>query len=1187
MICSSCGTQNEVGRKFCRECGTRLATGCPNCGAQNPPDAKFCGECGTALAGAIAGAPAGTIGTDPGAAAAPRSAPHLAERRLVSVLFADLVGFTPFAEERDPEETRELLSAYFELARDVIERYGGTVEKFIGDAVMAIWGAPTAREDDAERAVRAGLELVDAVHVLGPTIQARAGVLTGEAAVTVGAVGEGMVAGDLVNTAARLQGIAEPGTVLVGEATQRATSAAVVFEPVGETTLKGKTSPVPAWRALRIVAERGGRGRSDVLEAPFVGRDTEFRLLKELFHATGRDQRTRLVTVIGQGGIGKSRLGWEFLKYIDGLLETVWWHSGRAPAYGDGITFWALGEMIRSRCGLAETDDEATTRVRVAETVARFVADPTERTWIEESFLALLGVGDPVRTGTDQLFAAWRTFFERIAAQGTVVLLFEDLQWADAGLLDFIENLLEWSRDAPIFVVALARPELLERRSEWATGRRGLVSMALEPLDDGSMRQLLAGLVPGLPAAAATTIVARADGIPLYAVETVRMLVAEGRLVPGEGGGYEPTGDLSTLAVPESLQALIAARLDALPPADRSLLQDAAVLGQSFTLAAVAAVSGDEPESLAPRLRSLARRELLRQEADPRSPERGQFAFVQSLIREVAYGQLARSDRKSRHVAAARYFESLETDELAGALAAHYLAARDNAAPGPEQEALAAQARVALRGAADRAIALGAQAQAVGFLRQAISVTTDQAERADLLERAGRAATAAFLREEAIDFLAQGIAVRRTLGDRPAILRSIQLQGRNLLDIYDIEHAIGILESATTEFDDLAGSPEHAAVVTELARGYYVSSRPERAIELTESVLPTLEHLNLVEALSEAMITKGSSLATIGRNREGTAILRGGLELARSHGLAASEIRARVNLVSIWSYEDPIGALAVGRDGMELAARLGMRARQRSLLVNVAAMAVATGEWDWILRIADDAMPADEGDVFSLTSLFLTFPVALARGLASQVEVERAIASLPGLEDANTVANALDLRAELDLVEGRLPSAYERQRELADLDPFSRVYGLWQASQLALLMRDLDRARETVGLFRAAGAHGRFLDASRVYLEAGIAALEGRRAEAVAAFRDAHVELEELAVPWIISYAQWIAALTLGPDDPIGSAAASEARAIMESLGAVRTLDRLDATLAEARAEIASGTRSGVSAGRETLEGVG
>ena len=373
MTCPSCSAENVAGAKFCIECGTRLTVGCPSCGTVNAPGAKFCAECGTRLVDG----PASDASTRAlvRATARPAEVAPVAQRRLVSVLFADLVGFTPFAEERDAEDVRETLSRYFELAREVVDRYGGTVEKFIGDAVMAVWGAPMAREDDAERAVRAGLDLVDAVRSLGPSIQARAGVLTGEAAVTLGATNQGMVAGDIVNTASRLQSAAAPGTVLVGDATVRASDRAIAFEPAGDQHLKGKAAPVPAWRALRVVAERGGRNRSEGLEAPFVGRDDELRLLKELFHATSREGRARLVSVVGPAGIGKTRMAWEFAKYADGLAETVWWHSGRSPAYGEGITFWALGEMVRERCGLVESDDEATTRARVGETLERFVPD--------------------------------------------------------------------------------------------------------------------------------------------------------------------------------------------------------------------------------------------------------------------------------------------------------------------------------------------------------------------------------------------------------------------------------------------------------------------------------------------------------------------------------------------------------------------------------------------------------------------------------------------------------------------------------------------------------------------------------------------------------------------------------------------------------------------------------------------
>jgi len=1165
--CASCGTANESGRRFCRECGGPLLAACPSCGAANAPDAKFCGDCGAGLPGSARASDADGRAVGPG----PAGSDRVAERRLVSVLFADLVGFTPFAEKRDAEETRELLTRYFEVAREVIERHAGVVEKFIGDAVMAVWGAPMAREDDAERAVRAALELVDAVRGLGPTIQARAGVLTGEAAVTLGATNQGMVAGDLVNTAARLQSAAEPGTVLVGEATQRASAAAIVFEAMGPATLKGKQAPVAAWRALRVVAERGGRGRSDALEAPFVGRDTELRLLKDLFHAAAREGHPRLVSVTGQGGIGKSRLAWEFLKYVDGLLETVWWHSGRSPAYGEGIAFWALGEMVRSRAGLVETDDEATTRARIAETVAQFVPDETEGRWIETALLTLLGVGELGPGGSEQLFAAWRTFFERIALGGPVVLVFEDLHWADPGLLGFIEHLLEWAREAPIFVATLARPELLERRPDWGAGRRGLVSIALEPLPDEAMRELLAGLVPGLPEGALATIVRRADGIPLYAVETVRMLVAEGRLV-AEEGRYRPAGDLSALAIPETLQALIAARLDALSPADRALLQDAAVLGQSFTLAGLGAVSGIGETELEPRLRALTRRELLSQEVDPRSPERGQFAFVQALIREVAYNTLARADRKTRHLAAARFLESLETDELAGGLAAHYLAAHDNAPAGPESDALAAQARVALRAAADRAVALGAQEQALAHLRRAIEIAVDPAEEADLLERAGRSAIASFERDEAISLLERAVELQRRRGDRSGVVRALTALGRTQVEGLRSELAIPTLEAADAEFADLGEAEDLALLRVELSRAYFMHGEAARAIVAAEAVLPTMEKLGRVPAIAELLITKGSAMATVGRLREGTAVLRGGLVVAQEHGLAASELRARINLSAIAAFDDPRTGLAVGRDGLELANRLGIRGRAASLLGNIIGLAMAAGEWNWAIRTHDEAAAREPDPLLRAAMFGVISRPGIHRGTIGEPEVAEFEAMMAGETDPNLRANVADVRAGLDHSEGRFLEAYTSWRAQADEDPFSAAGSLWDAADAALWMRDPERAGEAVAILESVGQHGRYIDTIVLGLGAGVAALEGRRAEAIAGFRAADAALRDLGVTFDQARIGLLAAITLGPDEPAIHDLVEHARAILIDLDAVRLLERFDAVLAERPAKAFRGS---------------
>jgi class 3 adenylate cyclase len=510
--CASCGFQNEAGNRFCEECGSSLAASCPSCGEPTRTDARFCRNCGHALK------------TDAPATAGATTAAPTAERRLVSVLFTDLVGFTALAEDRDPETVRELLSRYFETATQIVTLHGGTVEKFIGDAVMAVWGTPVAHEDDAERAVRAALEMVDAVRALHADLQARAGVMTGQAAVTLNAANQGMVAGDLVNTAARLQGVAEAGTVLVGEATMRAAERAVAFEPLGEHSLKGKTSPVPAWLARRVVGKGGGEGRSDALEAPFVGRDEELRQLKEVLHTVGRERRTRLVSITGPGGIGKSRLVWELEKYLDGVTETIWWHRGRSPSYGEGITFWALGEMVRRRAQLSEDDDEATTRARIQATLEEHVPDAAEREGIASALLTLLGVEPAPAGGREALFPAWRLFFERIAEKGTTALVFEDLQWADPGLLDFIDHMLEWSRAHPILIVTFARPELLERRPDWGTGRRNAVSLSLEPLSDEVMSEGLDGLVPGLPDAAVKLILERADGEDVRVVAVAQTL---------------------------------------------------------------------------------------------------------------------------------------------------------------------------------------------------------------------------------------------------------------------------------------------------------------------------------------------------------------------------------------------------------------------------------------------------------------------------------------------------------------------------------------------------------------------------------------------------------------------------------------------------------------------------------------
>ncbi len=1148
MICSTCRTENEAGAKFCDECGTVLHAGCPACGASNKPGAKFCRDCGATLGGA---AP-----VDPSGVSVAARSTATAERRLVSVLFADLVGFTPFAEERDAEEVRDTLSRYFELASDVITRYGGSVEKFIGDAVMAVWGAPTAHEDDAERAVRAGLELVDAVRALGPSIQARAGVLTGEAAVTIGATNQGMVAGDLVNTASRLQSVAPPGAVLVGEATQRAASRAITFEEAGEQLLKGKAAPVPAWRAMRVVAEVGGRNRSENLEAPFVGRDDELRLLKELFHATTREGRARLVSVIGPGGIGKTRLAWEFLKYVDGLVETVWYHEGRSPAYGEGISFWALGEMVRRRAGLRETDDEATTRRLVAATLAEHVSDPEERRWIEPALLALLGIEGGI--GNDQLFGAWRTFFERLAATAPVALVFEDFHFADPGLIDFVDHLMEWSRNVPLYVVTLARPELLDKRPEWGAAKRNFTSLYVEPLPESAMRDLLLGLVPGLPASALKAIVTRADGIPLYAVETVRMLLAEGRLVL-QAGVYRPTGDLADLAVPETLTALIASRLDALEPADRAAVQDAAVLGQSFTLAGLSAVSGVAEADLEQRLRLLVRRELLTVEADPRSPELGQYAFVQALIREVAYNTLARADRKTRHLAAARYFEALGSDELAGALAGHYLAAQANAPEGPERDALAGQARISLRAAAERAASLGAHEQALRFCEQALTVTADAAEQADLYERAGESATAIPRMDAAEAHFRAAIERRAALVDRTGEARATASLGGALLSVYRVEPAHALLANASGRFSDLRDDPAVVRLNGQLARAYFLQDAHADALATADRVLEAAEQLDLVGVVADTLVTRGSALVSLGRLYEGIGAIETAQKLAAAHSLRRTEARALNNLASFLNDDDPRAALEAAREGIALGRRLGERSFQ--IFDNAFVAAFRAGEWDWAATelepmIGEETDPAVRG-----VAIADMIQLRTARGEVT-ADLLADLVALPSSDgDLVKPATIAWSGAWVAFANGDYGRARSQGRRYAEVFIQGTVEGSLIGARSAIMAGDRDAAREDLAIARESRGRGRANEADHATVSAGILALEGRPSEALALYREAIRAWRDLGLVWDEALCAIDMATLLDPSEPEVQAAAEVARETLARLGAKPFASRLEAAM--------------------------
>ena len=1102
------------------------------------------------------------------------------------MLFADLVGFTSLSESRDPEEVRELLSRYFDSCRRLVELYGGTVEKFIGDAVMAVWGTPVAQEDDAERAVRTALDVVAAVSALGdevgvPGLRARAGVLTGEAAVNVGAVGEGMVAGDLVNTAARIQAAAEPGTVFVGEATRRASERAVAFEAAGERVLKGKVEPVPLFRAMRVTAARGGALRSEGLEAPFVGRARELRLVKELFHASAEQSRAQLVQITGIAGIGKSRLAWEFFKYLDGLAEQAWWHRGRCLAYGEGVAYWALAEMVRTRAGIVEGEEQSQARRKLATAIAEHVVDPEERRWVEPRLANLLGLEDRSDTDRQDLFAAWRLFFERLADQSPVVLVFEDLQWADEVLLAFIEYVLEWSSSQRLYVLALSRPELAERYPEFGRSVRNAATLALEPLRDEEMAELLERYVPGLPEGVKEQILGRAQGVPLYAVETVRMLLDRGLLVQ-EGSVYRPTGEIATLEVPETLHALVAARLDGLGAEERRLVQEACVLGKSFTTQALVALTGRPGAELEPLLAGLVRKEVLSLQADPRIPERGQYSFLQELLRQVAYETLSRRERKARHLAAVAGLQQTLHDadqEVPEVIASHLLAACQAGPDDPDTPEITVRARAALVQAGERAAALAAPEEGERYLDQAVALAADEPQlQGELLERAGRLAFLAGRTAEARVRLGRALAIHEQHGDAHAAARA----GVALADVDQaegrLEEAMHRFQAALPTLEDAGPSDELAATLASLGRMQMLRGELDVAVGTLERALGLAEALGLEETLVEALTSRATLLISEGRLVEARILLEAALARARAGQLHAAWTRAENNLaVLLQSTDQHADALALIAEMEALTRQRGDREWLTMARLAPITSLVELGRWQEALERVTEADQL-RASPFARAELVGAVPVLCEQGTidaapallaeqewqreAEQTEAAVAFAATEArlLRAQNRPAEAiaaaergLGHRQELGITSTVIRLCLREALEAAfDLDDRTKIEELLagiddlQPGELTPSL-EAHRARFHARLEARRGNHGRVED-------------DYRRAETL--FADHGFAFYYAATQ--LEHAEWL--INQGRADDSGPLLA-QARETFERLDAKPWLDRLDAAQATVRAE--------------------
>jgi class 3 adenylate cyclase/tetratricopeptide (TPR) repeat protein len=698
---------------------TPLMQACPNCGEANPDRARFCLNCGTTLS------PEGT------------SERAHETRRRVTVLFTDVAGSTTIGEQLDPEALREVMQRYFDAMRVAVEHHEGTVEKFIGDAVMAVFGIPQLHEDDALRAVRAAFDMQAALATLnrdiherwGVELAIRTGINTGEVVAGDATVGQTLATGDVVNTAARLEQAAQAGQILIGLETQRLVRNAVVLEEAPPMELKGKAAPVAAWRVTSVDPIKGGQERR--MDSPMVGRDRQLRQLTDAAERTRVDRAPELVTVLGLAGVGKSRLVHEFLGQARGEATVI---RGRCLPYGDAITYWPLSEAIRAGAGI-ELDDSVE---RATERIQALAGDVPQASVIAQRVAGAIGLISDGSTvaGGQETFWAIRRLFEAIARRQPLVAVFDDVQWGTPTFLDLLEHITDWSRDAPMLLLAIARPELLEVRPTWGGGKLNATTLLLQPLEDAAVDEIISNLVgrEPLPADLARKIEDAAEGNPFFVEELLSMLVDEG-VLERNGDAYRVTRTLGEIAVPPTIELLLAARLDHLPADERATLGRASVVGKRFGASEVAQLSPEaERDTSLTRLMGLVRKELVRLD-EQESPELDaldeelRFRFRHQLVRDAAYESLPKHERAQLHEALADWMEQAlahrmnELHEIVG----HHLEQaciyrRDVGGASHVAQALALRAAIQFEAAGDRAFAVGDMSATVRLLQRALAL---------------------------------------------------------------------------------------------------------------------------------------------------------------------------------------------------------------------------------------------------------------------------------------------------------------------------------------------------------------------------------------------------------------------------------------------------------------------------------
>jgi class 3 adenylate cyclase/tetratricopeptide (TPR) repeat protein len=1124
---------------------------CPTCGHENPDDAKFCMECATPLA-----------------------APAVAEeRKVVTVLFCDLVAFTASSESADPEDVDRMLAGYAAMTQAAIESYGGVVEKFIGDAVVGVFGVPAAHEDDPERAVRAGLRIVEGTQglrtVVGEPLRVRVGINTGQALVRLGvapASGEGFVRGDPINTASRIQAVAPEMGVAVGLPTYEATSAVFEYEELEPATLKGKTEPV------RIFHARSSRARfgADVVrthDTPFVGREVDLALLKGIFDKTVAGGTPQLVTVVGEPGLGKSRLMVELFAYLDARPELTTWRQGRCLPYGEGVTFWALGEIVKAHAGILESD-----AAPVAEAKLDAVLPPGEdREWFRQRLLPLVGIGATSSAEREESFTAWTRFVEHVAEPNPTVLLFEDLHWADEAMLAFLEHLADRAVEVPLLILGTGRPELFERHPDYTAGLRNVNRINLLPLTEAETARLVSSLLEAtvLPTELQAPILERAEGNPLYAEEFVRLLRDRDLIVP-KGQSWELRPD-AIVPLPESITALLAARLDTLTPEAKSIVSDAAVIGKVFWAGAVAHMGGRDVAAVLEALRELSRKELVRANRRSSIQDEAEYSFWHILARDVAYAQLPRAERAARHIAAAQWIVSKAADrveDLADVLAHHYASALElsRAAGDGDTRALEASTLRFLILAGDRAAGLDT-ASALSNFERALALTPEgHPMRPDVLTRFGLAALDAGRPADAAAAIEEAVAIYRGRGEPVAA-------GGAMLPLVQVMSTLGdprtyeIGAEALAILEPLPPGPELVGALIEVGRAGVLGRDSEVGVRDAGRAIALAEEIG-IPVPARALGYRGLGRSNLG-DPGGLDDMRLALRLAIERGQSREAGTLYNNLGrTVWPFEGPDAALEIYREGIAFDRARGITVLAVWCEGSSLDVLVDRGDIDEAIDAAHRV--AAEAEALGVIPSLITARAILARVLALRGTAEQTPEELEWLEHAARDTGVPEVLVQAGAAAiawaslGRSDRAAPLLHEVASGPRVGMqgTYAAWLPSFVRAALGIGDRA--LAGRLAAAlELVSPYAEHSEVMVRATLADFDGDVGGAASAFADAAVRWERFGVVpehgfAVLGHARCLRA--------IGQPAALQlqtAREIFGRLGARAELVAVDVLLAE------------------------